>query len=113
MKDYRKMLEDIGGYENSMVAVSAGPVREIIDEIEKLRKKEIPPEVLDLLRFMCETWNAIDKFVYENCDGDSLIKYPVIQGTSSQINLSKIGEQQYDKKNIAIAVEWMIDNKEG
>lgn len=75
--------------------------------------KEIPTEVLDLLRFMCETWSAIDKFVYENCDGDSLMKYPVIQGTSNQIKLSKIGGQQYDEKNIRIAVKWMIDNKEG
>jgi len=33
-KNWREMLEEIGGYENEFVAVPAGPVREIIDELE-------------------------------------------------------------------------------
>jgi len=38
----------------------------------------IPPEVLDLVRFMCATWAEIDKFVYEHCDSNALTHYPVV-----------------------------------
>lgn len=37
MKDYRKMLEEVGGYENEMTAIPAGAVREMVAEIEQLR----------------------------------------------------------------------------
>ena len=36
-KDWRKMLNEIGGYENEFTAVAAGSVREMIDEIDRLR----------------------------------------------------------------------------
>jgi len=39
MNDYRKMLEEIGGYENEMIAVPAGAVREMVSEIEMLRDR--------------------------------------------------------------------------
>ena len=39
MKDWRKRLEDVGGYENEYLAVVPTPdVREMVDEIEKLRE---------------------------------------------------------------------------
>jgi hypothetical protein len=41
-KDWRKMLTDIGGYENEMVSVPAGGVRSIIDEVEMLRARVAP-----------------------------------------------------------------------
>ena len=69
----------------------------------------IPPEVLDLVRFMCATWTDIDKWAYEHMDGDALIKYPVIQGTRNQINLQRIGEQQYTTENIHKAVKWLME----
>jgi hypothetical protein len=67
----------------------------------------IPPEILDLLRFMCATWTEIDRFVYQHCDGNALMQYPVVQGTGNQIKLQRIGEQPFDKANIHKAVEWM------
>jgi hypothetical protein len=69
-------------------------------------KMEIPIEILDLVRFMCQTWDEVDKFVYKNCEG-ALDKYPVIQGTSNQINITNIGKQQYNPNNLRKAVEWM------
>jgi len=68
----------------------------------------IAPEVLDLVRFLAETWTDIDKFVYEHCDGDSLMKYPVIQGTGNQIRLKRIGEQEYKKANLKKAIDWLL-----
>jgi len=67
----------------------------------------IPLEVLDLVRFMCATWTEVDRFVHQHCDGDALMHYPVVQGTSNQIRLQRIGEQPADAANIRKAVEWM------
>lgn len=36
-KDYRTMLADIGGWNNEMVSVNAGVVKEIIEELYNLR----------------------------------------------------------------------------
>jgi len=68
----------------------------------------IPDEVLDLVRFLAETWDDIDQFVYKHCDGEALMKYPVVQGTRNQIDLKRIGEQQYSKENLRKAVDWML-----
>lgn len=68
----------------------------------------IAPEVLDVVRFLAETWVAIDEFVYKNCDGEALMHYPVVQGTRNQINLKKIGEQQYDPARLKAGVEWLL-----
>ena len=67
----------------------------------------IPQEVLDLLRFMCATWSEVDRFVYQHCDGDALMHYPVVQGMGNQIRLQRIGEQPHNTANIRKAVEWM------
>ena len=75
------------------------------------KNSEIPIEVLDLVRFMCETWLKIDHWAYNNCDPELLIKYPVIQGTNNQLNLLRIGGQKYKKDNIKKAVDWMINNE--
>jgi len=76
-----------------------------------IEAREIPVEILDLVRFLANTWTEIDAFVYEHCDGEALMKYPVIQGTRNQINLKKIGEQSYNLKKIREAVEWMLSSK--
>jgi hypothetical protein len=67
----------------------------------------IPLEVLDLVRFMCATWDAIDSWAYKHCTGDALMHYPVVQGMSNQIRLKRIGGQPHDTANIRKAVEWM------
>lgn len=67
----------------------------------------IPPEILDLVRFMCATWVEIDRWAYSNCEGEALMHYPVVQGTGNQIRLQRIGEQPHDLKNVGKAVEWL------
>jgi hypothetical protein len=37
MKDWRRMLTEVGGYDNALIGVPAGAVREMIDEIDALR----------------------------------------------------------------------------
>jgi hypothetical protein len=37
MTNWRKQLEEIGGYDNELIGVPAGAVRKMIDEIESLR----------------------------------------------------------------------------
>ncbi|HBA34877.1 MAG TPA: hypothetical protein DCZ12_12155 [Gammaproteobacteria bacterium] len=74
-------------------------------EIERI---VIAPEVLDVVRFLAETWSEIDKFVYQNCDGESLMRYPVVQGTRNQMNLKKIASQGYDPAKLKAGVEWLL-----
>jgi hypothetical protein len=78
-------------------------------ETTDVNRVVIPPEVLDLVRFMCATWTCIDRWAYENADCDALMKYPVIQGSRNQISLRLIGEQEHDIANIHKAVKWMLD----
>lgn len=68
----------------------------------------MPPELLDLVRFLANTWTAIDEFVYENCDPEKMGKYPVVQGTRNQIDLINIGKQPYNTANIRAAVNYML-----
>jgi hypothetical protein len=39
VKNWRKMLVDIGGYDNELVGVPSGGVKEMVDEIESLREQ--------------------------------------------------------------------------
>lgn len=71
----------------------------------------VPKGVLDLTRFMCKTWAEIDNFVYKNCT--NLGEYPVIQGTSNQFNLAKIGNQKVDHNAIHSAVKWFLESESG
>ena len=71
--------------------------------------ENIPPEALDLIRFMCATWTEIDRWAYENMNVNALGKYPVIQGTGNQIDIRRIGEQEHNAKNIHKAVKWMLE----
>ncbi len=75
----------------------------------ELERLVIPHEVLDLVRFMCATWAEIDKWAYTTT-GDAIMHYPVIQGTSNQIALMRIGEQKHNTKNIPAAIKWLMEN---
>ena len=68
----------------------------------------VPEDVLHLTRFLANTWYAIDRFVYDHCSGESLMQYPVIQGTRNQFNLQAIGEQPFDKAKISSGVNFML-----
>jgi hypothetical protein len=78
-----------------------------------MAKQEIPTEVLDLLRFMCQTWAKIDGWATEElyhipeC-GDALMRYPVIQGSRVQRDLKAIGQQTYDVDRLYTAMQWML-----
>ena len=37
MKNWREILTQAGGYENEVLSISAGTVRQMVDEIERLR----------------------------------------------------------------------------
>jgi hypothetical protein len=82
----------------------------LLEENERL-KRELSA-VSDLCRFMCQTYDAVDKFVYKQCDGDALMKYPVVQGTQNQINLVKIGMQSFDKTNIKTGVDYLLSQQQ-
>jgi hypothetical protein len=69
----------------------------------------IPPEVLDLVRFLCHTWSEIDLWAHRE-SGEAIMGYPVIQGTRNQLNLTAIGEQKYDSDRVSTAVQWMMEN---
>jgi hypothetical protein len=74
---------------------------------------KVPSEILDLVRFLAETWVEIDNFVIENCPPESFGKYPMVQGTRNKINIMKIGQQGYDRDKLYAALEWMISNGGG
>lgn len=68
----------------------------------------VPEAVLALVRFLAQTWAAVDRFVYENCDAAALMRYPVVQGTRNQFNLQAIGEQPFDPALLHAGVEFML-----
>ncbi len=74
---------------------------------------EVPKEVIDFARFLAKTWNEIDVWAYKHCDGEALMHYPVIQGTSNQVKLRRIAEQPYDQKNLAVAIDWLTSGING
>ena len=110
-------FNDLGAmmYQKDAEFIAAAPtiISELLSLVDQYRKDAIPPEILDLVRFMCATWSAIDKWAYAHCNcSDALIKYPVVQGTRNQLNLSRIGEQPFRTTNIRKAVEWMLAHGE-
>lgn len=70
--------------------------------------KRPPLEMMDLVRFLANTWASVDQFVYDHCDGEALLKYPVVQGTKNQIYLKRIGQQPFVAQHVARAVEWIL-----
>lgn len=82
-----------------------------VTEVAPVDLLVIPVEVLDLVRFMCRTWSEVDEWAHANAGADALCKYPVIQGTSNQLSLMRIGNQKYDTANIAKAVNWMLSQQ--
>ena len=63
-------------------------------------------EAHDVIRFLAKTWTAIDKFVYKHCN-NSLLHYPVVQGTANQVRLKRIGKQPYSQKNVSKAISYI------
>ena len=70
----------------------------------------VPSGVLDLTRFMCETWTEIDKFVYKNCQNLEL--YPLIQGSKTQSTIRKIGKQKFNPFAVGAGIQAMIEAQE-
>lgn len=91
----------------------------VIDDLNsQLEKAKATPEgfvlmpsgVLDLTRFMCETWTEIDKFVYKNCQNLEL--YPLIQGSKTQSAIRKIGKQKFNPFAVGAGIQAMIEAQE-
>ena len=76
---------------------------------EDLPSVGVPPEVLDLVRYLAATWSEIDDWAYGHCDPDTLAGYPVIQGTAIQMKLRRIARQPHSN-DIGKAVEWMLSH---
>ena len=70
-----------------------------------------PVELIDLTRFLANVWNDINSFVYRNCDRETLVRYPGIQGSANQFSLIRISEQQYAAKNLSPAVKWLLSKE--
>lgn len=70
----------------------------------------MPSGVLDLTRFMCETWTEIDKFVYKNCQNLEL--YPLIQGSKTQSAIRKIGKQKFNPFAVGAGIQAVIEAQE-
>ena len=81
-------------------------LRLTVDELREDYKNLLP--VLDLVRFLAQTWDQIDQFVYQHCDGEALMHYPVVQGTANQVKLRKIGQQKYDPMKLRQAGEYLL-----
>lgn len=115
-KDARRIMNDqmrISAETHSLamkkIRLQAERIKELEGQLKETKDNNLPPELLDLVRFLADTWDAVDKFVYEHCDGEALAKYPVVQGARNQINLRKIGDQAYDPKRRKEAVKWLLD----
>lgn len=94
------------------LAESQHKVTDLQKQVQALQaENEKLQNVADLARFLANTWVAIDKFVYANVDDDAIDKYPVIQGTSNQINLAKIGAQKYTNTNLYAAIAYLLKEK--
>lgn len=73
--------------------------------------KDIPVEIIDLVRFLAKALCEAETFVYENCDGESLCKFPFIQGTRNQMDLKEIGSYPISNENLRRAMRWLIVNE--
>ncbi|MDZ7789745.1 MAG: hypothetical protein U5L08_04475 [Xanthomonadales bacterium] len=69
-------------------------------------------QVVDLAIFMCATWEQIDSWAYEQCDGDALMKYPVVQGTRNQLDLGRVGALPMNKQNLRQGLSFILLNRE-
>jgi hypothetical protein len=92
------------------------PVAELQALHDKIKDLEGDKERLsDMAVFMCGLWSETDKLRYKTLSlPDTQIKdylfgkWPVVQGTRNQINLTSIGEKPYDSANIAKAVKMLL-----
>ena len=78
---------------------------------------KIKEELLkDLVRFLANQWVVMDRARYEAARMNSieearhhlLMKVPVIQGTRNQMDLKKIGEQEFKSENLRKAVDLLL-----
>jgi len=77
----------------------------------KHNKEYGPPALLALVRFLAKYQADLNDLrdqcmgmTPEECKDALIMRWPVIQGTATQIALKRIGEQAYDTKLVAEAV---------
>ena len=67
----------------------------------------VPVEMLDLVRFACSVWAEVDNWAYENFDDNSIVNYPIVQGTVTQVKLRRIGKQPFNAEGVKKGLDWM------
>lgn len=80
-----------------------------MSEVEKIM---LPVEYLDLVRYLCRLWNKTDTAIMTNTQWLDIFQYPVIQGTSNQINLIRIGSVSFNGQSAVEAAKHILGNGE-
>lgn len=83
-------------------------------KVEKLGNEN--DHLKTLCRFLAQTHTQWHKIIFKNLSispellADYLINnLPMIQGTQNQLNIKKIGDQEYDKNMLHKAVKMMLN----
>lgn len=76
-------------------------------DTELCERLSVPSGILELVRFLANTYCEIEKFVFEY-GAEHIGSYPMIQGTRNQMNIMKIGEQFYTIDGIKNGVKLML-----
>jgi hypothetical protein len=76
-----------------------------------------PNELLALVCFLAKLHTDLDalrwrivKMTSEECQEALIMEWPEIQGTRNQMDLKKIGEIEFDRKDVRIAVNQILEN---
>jgi len=70
----------------------------------------VPPELVDLVRFVAAHYVDVHEYIYRNCPPDVAAQVPKLQSTQAVFAANVIGKQNYSAKNLKAAVDWMLDN---
>jgi hypothetical protein len=70
----------------------------------------VPPELVDLIRFMAAHYMDVLKFIHGECPEKFANEVPGLQGVHNIFCAQKIAEQEYYAKNLRSAIDWLIAN---
>ncbi len=71
----------------------------------------VPDGWRDAFIAVCGAWDGCDRFVSANFArlGDAVVEYPVLQGTSNQLAVRRVGRLAYDGKRAASALRQIAE----
>ena len=73
---------------------------------------KVPIELLDLVRFIADSWNDAHKCIIRSKNVDLLMNYPMVQTSKTQSELTLIGQQKHCAANIQPAIDWLLNHPE-